>query len=68
MTAGEGEKLSPAEFVKRIYADLMADGWRMHEIDLIDAVWYFRVLGYALKKKDGRAQKTKGGWIDQVLM
>ena len=74
MNAGEGgEKFSPADFVKKIYADLMADGWRMHEIDAIDAVWYFRVLAYVLKTndlprtKDGKVQKIKPAYIDQVL-
>ena len=68
MTAGEsGKKLSPADFVKKIYADLMADGWRMHESDAIDAVWYFRVLAYVLKTKGKKVQKINPAYIDQVL-
>ena len=39
----------------------------MHEIDAMDAVWYFRVLGYVLRTKDGKVQKTKPAYIDQVL-
>jgi hypothetical protein len=53
--------------VLQIYADLMADGLRMHEIDAMDAVWYFRVLAYAPKTKDGKVQKIKPVFIDQVL-
>jgi hypothetical protein len=44
----------------------MKDGWRMHEIDLMDAVWYFRVMAYAPRKKEAiKPQKTTT--IDQIL-
>ena len=45
----------------------------MHEIDAMDAVWYFRVLGYVLRTndlpriRDGKEQKRTPAYIDQVL-
>ena len=44
-----------------IYTDVTKEGYKMHEIDKIDPVWYFKMIAYGYKKKNKKC------YIEDVL-
>jgi hypothetical protein len=43
--------LSPGNFIKEIYIDLLQNGWTLNDIDEMDIFYYFDILVYKAEKE-----------------
>lgn len=62
---GEDEESSPDDFMLSIYSNLLDQGWSMSSIDEMDIFYYFKVLAYRKRTKQGG--QIRKGYIDQVI-
>jgi hypothetical protein len=49
--------------VNELYLNLIQQGWKLHEIDQMDMVFYMRLYAHVAKKQ----QKEEKVYIDQIL-
>lgn len=56
-------ELSPFDFIKEIYLDLLEQGWTLKDIDDMDIFFYFDILVY----KANKGERDKRVTIDQIF-
>jgi len=55
--------MSPSNFIKEVYLQLIEQGWTLNDIDEMDFFYYFDLLIFKAEKEES----NKHGFIDQVF-
>lgn len=51
--------MDPQEFIDQFYLTLIDKGWKLHEIDMMDIIYYLKLLK--------RKMRTEQTYIDEIL-